>query len=136
MARQTIFVIINFASRATHVPRIEARKNRNLRVKGIVKNRRNPATGDCGFNLIQPMDKNWAKEASHSCYRGLTNPNSLHARDELTNDERWGVPTARRNDISRVVSFFDPVLPAARQNHGGDFVLPKRCKRFCYRNKP
>ena len=46
------------------------------------------------------------------------------------------VPTARRNDISRFVGFFHPVLPDARQDHGGDIVLPKRCKRFCYRNKP
>jgi hypothetical protein len=46
------------------------------------------------------------------------------------------VPTARRNDIGRAVSFFDPVLPDERQDHGGDFVFPKRCKGFCYRNKP
>ena len=33
------------ASNATRVPRIESRKNRNLLMKGIVKNRRNLATG-------------------------------------------------------------------------------------------
>src|SRR5262245_63673935 len=67
---------------------------------------------------------------------GSNKSDSLHVRDVLTNDERWGVPTARRNDISRVVGFFDPVLPDARQDHRGDFVLRKCCKCFCYRNKP
>src|SRR5215510_11348274 len=35
-----------------------------------------------------------------------------------TTGARLLIPTARRNDISRAVSFFDPVLPGARQDHG------------------
>ena len=53
-----------------------------------------------------------------------------------TTVSRLPVPTARQNDVSRIVSFFDPVFTDERQDHGGNFVLPKRCKGFCHRNKP
>ena len=89
MARQTIFVIMDFASNATRVPRIEARKNRNLRVKGIVKNRRNPATGNC--KRFNPTDGQKLGKGSVSFLLPESNKSdSLHVRDELTNDERWG----------------------------------------------
>src|SRR6266567_173989 len=40
-----------------------------------------------------------------------------------------------RNNSSRVMSLFDPVFLDERQDHGGDFVVPKDCKGFCYCNE-